>query len=307
MQGGLQLELQQVIDEFIGYNQIEKCASPLTVSAYKSDLRCFMKHWNRLELPTQVEAITTKMVRQAVISMHEERAYKASSLNRRIDTIRSLFRFAVEQDYIDTSPAEKIKPPKVPKALPVYLQEDELLRLLNTPERRHWQHWRRDKAILYLLAFTGLRRCELLGLKWEDIRFDCKSIRVMGKGQQERILPMNDLLAEVLWEYLQSQLPVKPDQPLFMNRRGRPMTRTNLQDLFKRYVKAACLDAEKITPHKLRHTFATMLLARGTDLRTIQELLGHRELSSTQIYTHTSSARKSRAVAALLLPSDDPR
>jgi integrase/recombinase XerC len=144
------VELQQVIAEFLSYSRIEKCASELSLAAYTSDLRCFMRHWGRLGLPAQIELVSTKMVRQALIGMHEERQYKTSSLNRRIDTLRSLFKFAAEQEYISTSPAEKIRPPKPPKSLPVYLQEDELLRLLTAPERRRWQHWRRDRAILYL-------------------------------------------------------------------------------------------------------------------------------------------------------------
>jgi site-specific recombinase XerD len=298
------LELQRVIDEFLVYNKVEKCVRPLTASAYASDLRCLKRHWEKVGLPDDIEAATTRTVRQCLASMHQERPYKTASLNRRIDTYRSFFRFAVEQEYLSQSPMDKIRSPKAEKKLPVYLHENEVRLLLSMPERKKWQSWRRDKAILYLLALTGMRRSELLALTWEDVRFDSMSIRVMGKGQQERTCPMNGMLSTVLWEYLQSQLPVAPTRALFLARTGRPLHRSCLHDLFKRYVRAAGLDETRISLHTLRHTFATMLLTRGTDLRTIQELLGHVEISSTQIYTHTNPAKKKGAVDSLLEAPD---
>jgi site-specific recombinase XerD len=294
------VELQRVIDEFLVYNKVEKCVRPLTLAAYASDLRCLKRHWQKVGLPDTVEAATTRTVRQCLASMHTERPYKTASVNRRIDTFRSFFRFAVEQGYLAADPMDKIRSPKAEQKLPVYLHENEVRLLLSMPERKRWQTWRRDKAILYILALTGLRRSELIGLTWEDVRFDQKSMRVMGKGGLERTVPMNEMLANVLWEYLQSQLPVSPTRALFLTRTGRPLHRSSLHDLFKRYVRAAGLDETRVSLHTLRHTFATMLLARGTDLRTIQELLGHVEISSTQIYTHTNPARKKGAVDALL-------
>lgn len=120
---------------------------------------------------------------------------------------------------------DKIRSPKPEKTLPVYLLENELKLLLALPERKKWQNWRRDKAILYLLAYTGFRRAELLSLTWEDIRFDQKAIRVMGKRRQERIIPMNEALSEVLWAYLETQLPVPRNRELFLTRTGRPLSR----------------------------------------------------------------------------------
>lgn len=296
------MELQRVIDEFIIYNQAEKAVSPLTVSALKSDLRGFLRHWQRLNLPNDIQACSTRTIRQCMAAMYQEHGYKASTMNRKIDTLRSLFRFAVEQGYIAHNPMDKIRAPKPDQVLPVYLREDELQLLLALPERKKRKNWLRDKAILYLLAYTGLRRAELLNLKWEDIRFDQGSIRVMGKGRKERMIPMNKALSDVLWDYLQSQLPVSANSPLFRNQFGKPLNGSNLHDLFKRYVRAAGLDPTRISLHKMRHTFATMLLARGTDLVTIQQLLGHTEISSTQIYAHTTVARSKSAVDSLMLP-----
>jgi site-specific recombinase XerD len=294
------LELQPVMDEFLVYNTVEKAARPLTIAAYTSDLRCLKRHWAKAGLPDTIDTATIRSVRQCLASMHQERAYKSSSLNRRIDTFRSFFRFALEQGYLSVDPMEKIRSPKADKKLPVYLHENEVRLLLAMPERRKWRTWGRDKAILHLLALTGMRRSELLGLTWEDVRFDEKSVRVMGKGQKERTVPMNEVLVGVLWEFLQSQLPVSPSDHLFHSRTGRPLSRSSLHDLFKRYVRAAGLDASRVSLHTIRHSFATMLLTMGTDLRTIQELLGHSEISSTQIYTHTNPARKKGAVDALL-------
>lgn len=299
------MELQQVIDEFIVYNEVEKCVSPLSAMAYKSDLRGFVRHWSALGLPDDVGACNMRLVRQCMTAMHKDRKYKTATVNRRVDTLRSFFRFAVEQDYLAENPMEKVRAPKPEKSLPIYLREDELRLLLALPERKQWKNWLRDKAALHLLAYTGLRRAELLSLTWEDIRFDQQCIRVMGKGRRERMVPMNETLSRVLWTYLESQLPVQRDRALFLTRTGRPMTRSTLHDLFKKYVRGAGLDPTRLSLHKVRHTFATMLLARGTDLVTIQELLGHNEISSTQIYTHTTPARGKSAVAALTLPPPD--
>ncbi|MGE5674566.1 MAG: tyrosine-type recombinase/integrase [Mycobacterium leprae] len=294
------MELQRVIDEFLAYCRLEKCASANSLSAYGADLRAFHRHWVQLGFAGNIDGCSTRQVRQVLSSIQGERPYKASSLNRRIDTIRSFFRFCVEQEYLEHDPTAKIRSPKADQALPVYFHENELQLLLSMPERKKWGNWLRDKAILHLLAFTGVRRSELIALRWEDVWFDQKVIRVMGKGRQERCVPMNNVLAEVLWAYLQSQLPVAPGRAAFLSRTGRPMAASSLYDLFKKYVRAAGLDYQRFSPHKVRHTFATMLLARGVDLRTIQELLGHNDVSSTQIYTHTSPVRAREAVTGLL-------
>jgi site-specific recombinase XerD len=295
------VELQRIIAEFVSCAKLERCLSPNTIRAYHSDLRCFLRHWEQLGLDGSIEGVTTRAVRQCLTSMSEKREYRKATVNRKIDTLRTFFRFAVEQEYLDKNPMEKIKSPKPDKTIPVYLHEEELQRLLRLPELKKGPYWRRDKAILYLLAYTGLRRSELLALTWGDVRFDESAIRVMGKGGQERLVPLNQVLSEVLWGYLQAQLPVHPRKGLFFNQWGRPLNRSTLQYLFKRYVKMAGLDVERISLHKLRHTFATLLLARGTDLRTIQELLGHSEISSTQIYTHTNPVKKRVAVETLVI------
>lgn len=294
------MELQRVIAEFVACAKLERCLSPNTIRAYHSDLRCFVKHWDQLGLGGSIDGATTRAVRQCLTAMSEVMAYRKATVNRKIDTLRTFFLFAVEQEYLERNPMEKIKTPRPEKTLPIYLHEEELLRLLRLPGYKKGKFWRRDRAILYLLAYTGLRRSELLALTWADVRFDDSTIRVMGKGDQERLVPMNQVLSEVLWDYLQSQLPIHPGKGLFINQWGRPLNRSTLQYLFKWYVKMAGLDVERISLHKLRHTFATMLLSHGTDLRTIQALLGHSEISSTQIYTHTNAAKKKVAVDALV-------
>lgn len=299
------MELQRVIAEFLGYNQIEKCASKLTLQAYGSDLRLFMKHWILLGLPNEIEGTTIRQIRQCLCSMHSERTYKNSTINRRYDTLRSFFRFAVEQGYTTCNPMEKIKSPKPDQTLPVYLHPEEVIRLLGTPERKKWKHWQRDKAVLYLLAFTGIRRAEVLQLTWSDVRFDDHTLKVIGKGRRERVVPLNQALSEALWAYLQTRLPIE-HPAMFLNRDGRPLTRGNIQDLFKKYVRAARLDPSRVSIHKMRHTFATMLRNQGADLRTIQELLGHSSINSTQIYTHTNPTRK-RAAVEHLLGSNKPK
>jgi site-specific recombinase XerD len=187
-----------------------------------------------------------------------------------------------------------IHAPKAPDTVPVYLKPDEVKRLISLPEKYSRNNKLRDKCILETFVFTGIRRNELLSLDWDDIDFKSDTLKVRkGKGKKQRIIPITDPLSSDLWDYLQSRLPLK-DRAMFTSFYGTRLTATPLSQTFRRYLKIAGLDQKGITLHKLRHTFATLLIQQGVDLMSIKELLGHEDLNSTKIYTHvdTSHLRK---------------
>ncbi|MEW6662056.1 MAG: tyrosine-type recombinase/integrase [Bacillota bacterium] len=182
--------------------------------------------------------------------------YKSSTIARRVNCLRSFFNFCVDQDYIIVSPDRKIKPPKLPKRIPVYLREGELQRLLHTPESMKDidEMWLQDKAMLHILAFCGLRRSELLSLNWDNIDFKNATLKVRGKGDLERIVPLKSDVCDLLWDYLQTRLPLT-HRALFLNEKGNRLDKDTVRRRFRACVQQAGLDAPVITPHKLRHTF----------------------------------------------------
>ncbi|MEW6770287.1 MAG: tyrosine-type recombinase/integrase [Bacillota bacterium] len=287
--------LQEVIREFLRYLRAEKGASPETLAAYRSDLRPLEDFLVRERIAPELANLTTPVPRRYFIWLQEERKLKVNSLRRKVHCFRSFFRYLTEQEYIPGDPMRKIRPPKEPDRVPVYLKEEELKRLLTAPEFSGGPNRLRDKVILYLLAYCGLRRSELLRLDWDDVDLGAGTLRVRGKGGRERLIPIIQELQQMLWEYLQKRLPLE-NRALLLGREGGRMNKDALTRLFKRYVRTAGLDPAVITPHKLRHSFATLLLEKGTDVFTIQELMGHADLASTRIYAHCSSKRLREAV-----------
>jgi len=291
------MDLREVIEEFLLFMKVEKTASHQTIYAYRSDLNQLVKFLEKQNLiPFTVDAVSQPLLHKFLLYLGETFNYKPATLARRVNCLRSFFNYCVEQDYIMVSPMRKIKPPKKPKRIPVFLSPSELERLLRVPQIYKLDDmWLQDKVILNVLAYTGLRRAELLSLDWDNIDFKNQTLKVIGKGDLERILPLKDELTEVLWEYLQSRLPLT-NKALLINEKLNRMDKDTLARRFRRCVDKAHLDSKKITPHVLRHTFATNLLSKGVDLVTIQELLGHLDPGSTWLYTHTNTQNKKEAV-----------
>ncbi|MFZ5899032.1 MAG: tyrosine-type recombinase/integrase [Bacillota bacterium] len=287
--------LQEVIREFLRYMRTEKDASLQTLAAYRSDLKPLEDFLLRERIAPELANLTTPVLRRYFIWVQDERRLSAASLRRKIHCFRSFFRYLVEQEYIPQDPMRKIRPPKEPDRIPIYLKEEELKRLLAAPGHLGRPYHLRDRLILHLLAYCGLRRSELLRLDWDDVDLGAGTLRVQGKGKRERLIPLIPELQRLLWEYLQTRLPLE-NRALILGREGNRMNKDALTRLFKRYVRMAGLDPAVITPHKLRHSFATLLLEKGADVFTIQELLGHADLASTRIYAHCSSQRLRQAV-----------
>ncbi|MCS6924679.1 MAG: tyrosine recombinase XerC [Candidatus Binatia bacterium] len=297
--------VQELLDRYTTYLRVEHKASAHTLRNYLSDLSQFFRFVTQLceqaaAAPVAASFFDSATIHAFLASLH--RRNRKSSIGRKLSTLRSFFRFLLREGIIERDPTLHIASPKKDKPLPVYLPVDDMFRLLDAPPV-NTPAGVRDRAILEVLYSCGLRVSELVHLNWEDIDTNLEVVRVRGKGNKERIVPIGRKALEALERY-RAQLPVfaapKRHQPsldpcaatapVFLNRRGGRLTTRSIARLVTHYAKAAGI-ALKTSPHALRHTFATHLLDAGADLRAIQELLGHASLSTTQKYTHVNLDR----------------
>ncbi len=295
------LTLARAIDEFEGYIADARRFSKRTVLAYRSDLDRFADFWERdfgegSAAKTPLSRVDTLAVRSYLASLH--RAKLASrSLARHLSTLRSFFRWACREGHVEKNPARALPSPRLPRTLPRAMTQPDTERLLETDDEGSFPE--RDRALFELLYATGLRVSEAAGLDLEDVDFASRLLRVVGKGNKERIAPFGEEAGEALSSYLPARQARRrlalesgddDGEPVFVNARGGRLTTRSMARLLKIRLRAAGLSAE-ISPHALRHSFATHLLEAGADLRAIQELLGHASLSTTQKYTHLDAAR----------------
>lgn len=289
--------MDDAIRAFLTFLESQRGASPETLRSYTSDLsqlRAFL-HPDPAAPPLSVRAVTVEHIRAFVLSL-DRRGEKASTRARKLATLRSWFRFLRRAELVTENPAAQVRSPKVPKPLPRVLDKDEAASLMERPVGAAPED-SRDRAILETLYSTGARVSELVALDVTDIDWANGLARLTGKGRKERIVPVGSVALDALRGYLE-QVPVAqgtshrgraPGQPVFRNRRGTRLTVRSVARIVARY--SAALPSGRISPHALRHTFATHLLDEGADLRAIQELLGHASLSTTQRYTHVAMDR----------------
>lgn len=294
--------MSRAIDLFLAYLRDQKGYSEHTVRNYRIDLGQFLAFLaagpkgTRFEDgdPLEVEAVNALVVRQYLGSLYGR--LKRSSIARKLSALRSLFRFLEREEWIKGSPAAEIAAPKLEKFIPGYLPVDDMFRLLKRPDQKA-PLGLRDLAILEVLYSCGIRAQELEGMNLSSIDFDQRLIRVMGKGRRERIIPIGRQALKAVRAYLAATAHLRPgrgdpplDSPLFINFRGGRLSTRSIGRIIGRYVKGMGL-AGGISTHSMRHTFATHMLDGGADLRSVQELLGHKSLTSTQRYTHVSLDR----------------
>jgi integrase/recombinase XerC len=297
------ISLSRAIDGFERYVADERRFSPRTVLAYRTDLDRFADFWERefaheSASKTPLSKLDTLAVRSYLAHLHRGKLANRS-LARHLSTLRSFFRWACREGHLEKSPARGLPAPRVPKTLPRAMTLPDTERLLDADEDAG-RVPERERALFELLYATGLRVSEAAGLDLEDVDFSARLVRVTGKGSRERIVPFGETAGDALKAYLPSRAALRhrasededPEagEPLFVNARGGRLTPRSMARLLKRRLRAAGLP-EEISPHALRHTFATHLLQAGADLRAIQELLGHASLSTTQKYTHLDAAR----------------
>ncbi len=289
------ISLSRAIDGFIAYLADERRFSPATVRAYRGDCDRFAGFWenefaHREASRTPLSAIDTLAVRSHLASLHRGRLANRS-LARHLSSLRAFFRWACREGHLEKSPAKGLPAPRVPKTLPRAMTLVDTETLLDSREEDSFPE--RERALFEFLYATGLRVSEAAGLDLEDVDFSARLARVVGKGRKERIVPFGEEAEAALRDYLPARAARRrglDGEPLFVNARGGRLTTRSMARLLKTRLRAAGLPAA-ISPHALRHTFATHLLSAGADLRAIQELLGHASLSTTQKYTHLDAAR----------------
>jgi integrase/recombinase XerC len=271
---------------FLRYLEVEKNASPHTLRSYRADLRQFCEYLatdsGRSTSLAKIEAVDPRQVRGWLASLHG-RGLDATSIARKLAAVRSWMRFLARRGRLERNPALDVRGPRLGRKLVSFLPPDESEALLDDGGLGP-----RDRAVLELLYATGLRVSELAGLTLADVDDETRTVRVVGKGRKERIVPFGAKAARALEAHLAIRGTAKG--PLFVGARGRALGVRSIYELVRRRARASGI-TRRVSPHTLRHTFATHLLDRGADLRLIQDLLGHSRLSTTQRYTHVGSAQ----------------
>ena len=283
---------ENLLDEFCDALWLEDGLSRNTLTSYRSDLLKFAQ-WLRKKnikslLETQQQDIEAYLAHQVLVAKT-----RARTTSRELSSLKRFFRFELRQGKILADPTLRIDAPKLPRGLPKTLTEDDVEALLNEPEVEK-PLGLRDKTMLEMLYASGLRVSELVGLKIPQVSLDMGVVRVLGKGSKERLVPLGEEALFWIRRYLDEARPDmlsgRASDALFITARGRPMTRQSFWHLLRRYCARAGL-AKNISPHTLRHAFATHMLNHGADLRVVQLLLGHADISTTQIYTHVARER----------------
>jgi integrase/recombinase XerC len=285
--------MQTAIARFLRYLRVERNASELTIKSYREDLACLVEYLTEIAgRPPEPGHISTSDLRGYVAALHEA-GYAKTSVARRLATLRSFFRFAQREGLAASNPAKPMRNPRPDRKLPHFLTTEEIARLLEAPPSSE-PLGLRDRAILESMYSAGLRVSETVGVNEEDLDLESGLVRVRGKGKRERLSPLGNYAVQALqrWLKVRQVSPREPKggaAPLFINKFGRRLTTRSVARMLEKHIRQAALDT-RTTPHTLRHSFATHLLDRGADIRSVQELLGHKSLVTTQIYTHVSTS-----------------
>jgi integrase/recombinase XerD len=286
------MEVSNTISSFLNHLRVEKGLSPNTLTAYRRDLTKFEAFAKKRKLT--LESITRDHLVDFLATLYRQKL-ESRSVARNLVTLRNFFRYAQVQELLTTDPSANLESPKVRRKLPGYLKLTDVERLMTQPDQKT-PLGLRDRAMLEVLYSTGLRVSELTSLRVADIVMKIGSVRCIGKGDKERIVPVGRKALGMVEKYLRDARPQLVVQKagasasLFLNRRGKPLTRVGVWKILSDYGRRAGLRTA-LTPHVLRHSFATHLLERGADLRSVQLMLGHSDISTTQIYTHLVEER----------------
>jgi tyrosine recombinase XerC len=274
--------MERHIEKFLRYLEIEKNASTHTIENYKLDLYAFAAFLKG----APVESVDYLTIRR-FLAHCKERNLTSRTTARKLSSLRSLFRFLVKDGYLKINPTDAVASPKQEKTLPKFLTETDVVSLIEAPDETKVPGLR-DRAMLETLYSTGMRISELVGLREDDIDFIGGTVKVYGKGKKERLLPIGDRALKAIRNYLEKRGAAS--RAVFLNKNKKALGVRGFRKILDKYVRQASLK-EHISPHTLRHSFATHLLNRGADLRSVQELLGHANLSTTQIYTHLTTEK----------------
>lgn len=290
------MPLEDAVGRFLEYLRVERNASPLTVKSYAEDLATLVDHFRDPRGGTpEPHSLTPLELRGYAARLHES-GYAKSTIARRLACLRSFFRFGQREGWSRDNPAKPLRNPRRQRRLPHFLSAEQLDALLAAPPAGE-PLGLRDRALLEIIYGAGLRVSEAVGLNDEDVDWAGDVLMIRGKGRRERLAPLGSHGRKALRAWLKARDDLSEQRggraPVFVNRFGKRLTTRSIGRLLAKYLKPLGLDP-RTTPHSLRHSFATHLLDRGADIRSVQELLGHKSLTTTQIYTHvtTSGLRK---------------
>ena len=274
--------MDRYLEKFISYLEIEKNYSPYTILNYRGDIEEFLKFLVKTPLKN-----TDYLTLRRYLAQLRENNFRPRTMARKLSSLRSYFKFLQREGILSENPAALLMSPKLDKVLPKFLSEGEVVKFIEAPNVKDISG-RRDRAILETLYSTGIRVGELVGLNVDHVDMIGNIAKVAGKGKKERLVPIGDKALDAIKDYLENRQHRAP--ALFLNRSGGRLTDRSIRNIVNKHIKTASLN-QNISPHVLRHSFATHLLNRGADLRSVQELLGHVNLSTTQIYTHVTTDR----------------
>jgi len=277
--------IDRYIDKFMDYLKIEKSVSQHTTLNYSTDLTKFSSFLGNIKIE-DIDHLTLRKFLAYLRAQHNAK----TTIARKLASIRSFFKFLYREGYINSNPALSIFSPKLDKKLPHFLDVSSAAKLLESPSTKDVLGLR-DKAILETLYGSGIRVSELVGLNVDDVDFIGGILKIMGKGKRERLAPVGEKALSAIRNYLNKIGSMrKTKHALFLNKSGERLRDRSVRRIVDKYIRLTSIK-EKVSPHTLRHSFATHLLDRGADLRSVQELLGHLNLSTTQIYTHVTAER----------------
>lgn len=283
--------MKELLEEFLNYLSVERGLSKNTISSYKSDIFFFI---NDLESKgvTGIEKIKRDDITQYLLRL-KDKGLSGNSVSRALVAIKMFYKFLAQERFIKNDVAGILESPKLIRPLPNVLNVAEVTKLLQAPDTRSWMGIR-DKAALELMYATGMRVSEVVELGTGTLNLDVGFIKCKGKGDKERMVPIGSVARNAVSRYMEKVRPAllksKNDNHLFLTRLGKKVSRQSFWKMMKKYAKTAKIRKE-IAPHTLRHSFATHLLERGADLRVVQEMLGHSDIATTQIYTHIDKGR----------------
>ena len=296
--------MDDAIRAFVTYLDIERGVSQETIRSYQSDLLQFVQFLKSQSSPDSADTLQSvdALKIRGYLRWLDEKGEKKSSLARKLSTLKSFFRFLIQENRVETNPALEVRSPRQSQRLPKVLTKDDASTLMEAPQGENLRS-ERDRAILETLYSTGARVSELVALNWNDLNLQSGIARLKGKGKRERIVPIGDVAIEALQDYhTQCMKKLEPitrhdrktnlqagANPVFKNLRGGRLTTRSVERIVKKFSQQ--LPNGPVAPHTLRHSFATHLLDEGADLRVIQEMLGHRSLATTQKYTHVATDR----------------
>lgn len=282
-------------ESFLQYLAIEKRYSPHTVRSYSNDLGHFFSFLSDEGLSDDATQVTSREIRRWISSLLDkdnQYKYKTVSVHRKISCLRVFFKYLRKQRIVSADPLEKVSLPRKNKTLPVFIGEEEISKLIDSFEFPEGFTGIRDKAVIEMLYLTGMRRAELIGLRMGDIDLEERMIKVTGKRNKQRLIPIVIPYILHLREYISARneiIPVSQEDWFFITDKGNKLYDKSVYNIVNKYLSESMVTTvEKKSPHVLRHTFATHMLNRGADLNSIKELLGHANLSATQVYTHNT-------------------